>query len=731
MKSNLFHASTWLLTALGSAAVCAAAVTNPPPAAVAEPAPAPAVTNPPPAAVAEQAPAPTVTNPPPAAVAEKTPSPAPAAALKEDNTDVIDLEEVDDSADAAKQPRVEAAKDAGEADFVDISCDNATLADILRQFRKTTRANIIYNDSTNLLRRVSTELRHVPWKDALQSILNSRGFRLELRGDILFVNEDKVVDPILTRSFTLNHASAEDMAKLFNENYGRRSADGKTVIKIANAFTGANTVIVSAPEKVLADCEQIIKAVDKAVAQIYIEARFLELSSAAMHKLGVDWSSLESWKVSASGLKAGWQGSKGTAANYGEMTTTRSLTSSTTESKSSSATASSSGSSTSTSASSSPSTSSSKNASQNILGLVPGTIGEAKGAGIPASDMAWERASGFSGQLSAQDFSLAMSAFESLGEGKIFSNPKVIVSNGKEANVDMTTKFPNVDVSSQRSTSSTSPYTDISTKIQVIPGDKETGMFAGDIFYSWGITLSVKPRISPDGLISVVITPTISQLDTSNISENGFYKVGASSSEDANASTYYSKYPVIVMKRITTEFTMKDGATAVIGGLSKTEEVDIDTGIPYLREIPWIGQKLFGWKSREKEQKEIILCVTLGIADPADLPKDMGLPQNAVIGREYVEGKRLEPGQRKGSADEVLALDKEDLDKQHEKRAAQDKKKSSDESDAAEAKEETPEAVSDKTTRHAPSAYANRLASAHADSVIGDGSVSISFSKSR
>ena len=42
--------------------------------------------------------------------------------------------------------------------LVDIDCDDATLADILRQFRKTTGANIISTDSSNLQQRVSVSL---------------------------------------------------------------------------------------------------------------------------------------------------------------------------------------------------------------------------------------------------------------------------------------------------------------------------------------------------------------------------------------------------------------------------------------------------------------------------------------------------------------------------------------------------------------------------------------------
>ena len=570
---------------------------------------------------------------------------APAAA-QEEVVDEIDLEEEDDSAIAAKKPTIKGDTSSGTMALVDIECDQATLDDILRQFRKTTGANIISDDSTNLLKRVSVSLRHVPWLTGLSSILSSRGFRLEEKENIYRVIEDLKQDPVFTKPFILNHASAKDLADIFNTAYGRKDPQGRLVGPIANAFEGANVVIVTANQKTLDDCAKIVASVDKAIAQIYIEARFLELSSQAMHKLGIQWDALESWGVSVKNLSGGMEYNAGRVGNYWSRQLNSSLSTS--------------------SSSADGTTSSSTSLSKSYEGVYPTEINEAAGAGRSAASMAWRNARGFSGQLSADDFRLAMSAFEELGEGKIFSNPKVIVSNGKEAHVDMTTKFPNVELTSQRNTSTTTPYTDVSTKIAQIPGDKDHGLFAGDIFYSWGITLTVKPRISPDGLISVVIIPTISQLDTS-VSSTGFYQVQSSGSE---VDSPYAQYPIIDMKRIETEFTMKDGATAVIGGLSKTEEEDVDSGIPGLRHIPWIGPKLFGWKSRQKVQKEIIVCVTIGIANPEELPKDIGLPKNAILGREYVRGNRLEPGDREGTASEILALDLTALDDKKRKDAA-------------------------------------------------------------
>ena len=576
----------------------------------------------------------------------------------------IDLDKLDDSADAARRaptvtltPPESASAQTNTAaraetaaatnapaktaagnvpmvtGLVDISCDDATLADILRQFRKTTGANIISADSSNLQQRVSVSLRHVPWLDALQAILNTKKFRLEPRGDIYFVSEDLQLEPVLTRTFILNHASAKELAELFNSTLGASGPkDPKTGKpkpgQIATAFEGANVVVVTATEKVIGDCQQIIQAVDKAVPQIYIEARFIEVSNEAMHKLGLQWNQLESWGASVKNLEGGWSYNNGRVANYGTRVASSSSSSS----------------------SSKDGTSSSLN--QTIEAITPTGVGNSiseSSLNRSAEDMAWRNARGFSGQLSVDDFRLAMSAFEQMDDVKIFSNPKIIVSNGKEACVDMTTKFPNVRVQATRNTSNGSDSLDISTQLEAIPGEDKL-MFAKEVFFGWGITLSVKPRISPDGLINVEIVPTISQLDT-DVTPTGFYQV------KGGDSSAYSSYPIIQVKRLTTDFTMKDGATAVIGGLSKTTEEDIDSGIPYLRKIPWIGPKVFGWKKRGKVQKEIIVCVTLGMADPSDLPADVGLPKNAIVGREYVTGRKFEPGDRLGGLADVMSLD--------------------------------------------------------------------------
>ena len=520
---------------------------------------------------------------------------------------------------------------------VDITSDDATLSDILRQFRKATGANIIYAESSNLQQRVSINLKRVPWLQAMTSILSSRGFRVESSDGIHFVKEDKAAIPVFTKTFLLNHASADELAKLFNEAYGIKGKDGKFVKNIATAFQGANTVVVTADERTLADCDKIVQSVDKAVPQIYIEARFIELSSQAMHKLGVQWNQLESWGASVKDVSAGVEYSNGRLNKYKMGYTDTYYTPKQWVNTGEGAY---------TDLSSGKSVLDYRTKNYMVADEIKAPSGLFTDSA--AADMAWRNARVFSGQLSADDFRIAMSAFENMEDTKIFSNPKIIVSNGKEALFDRTTKFPHITLTSQHDTQS--GYTKSDARLEVIPGEDDLFSKKKTAFFSWGITLTVKPRISPDGLISVEIVPSISDLDTS-VTEDGFYHISGGS--DAP----YGSYPIVLFKRLTTEFTMKDGATAVIGGLSKTEEGDVDSGIPYLRKIPWVGNKLFGWKSRGKVQREILIFVTVGIADPANLPEDVGLPKNAVRGREYVEKRAFEPGDRPNAAQTSLLLD--------------------------------------------------------------------------
>lgn len=537
--------------------------------------------------------------------------------------------------------RVVDAANSNEA-VVSMSFEETPLSDVIKAFRDATGANII-SGGTNLQGTVSVRLDKVPWRKGLSSILEPQNLQLveQPAGSGIFVVTAKTVEiPKVTRTFELNHAKASDVAALFKSTLGGAG--------MATPFPAANVVIITAPEQQLGECEKILKSIDKPSPQVYIEARFVELSAAASKKLGLKWDSLgtdKGWGASFDGASFGFASgntkskTKGTVSSRG-----RNLTDNTTRVN------------TLKDSTSSDRSSSFEDDVANISGKDSTGSGSDNSLTRTVTDILTDSAtrtfdsarthSGertFSGSLSMDKFALTMNAFEQIDGVSIFKNPKVIVANEQVAKIDMTTKEPNVEVDFQAATQEGQRDT-VSTKLGIIPGKSEP--FVGEAFFSYGITLTVTPRINPTGLISVDIEPSLSELDI----DEPYYRPSGLE-EDMPVA----RYPIIKMQRIKTTFTMQSGTTAVIGGLSKTSEENIDSGLPLLRKLPWIGPRLFGWKSRSKGQSEIVIFVTVGLADPANLPENIGMPKNAVLSRDLFTGAVKEPGDRTKA--ELLSLD--------------------------------------------------------------------------
>ncbi|MBQ0032636.1 MAG: hypothetical protein KBT68_07520 [bacterium] len=396
-----------------------------------------------------------------------------------------------------------------------------------------------------------------------------------------------------TKIYKLNHASALEVADKFNAMWSGEFGQTWKVTKMAVAFEESNSIMITAPGVIQDACEQSIRELDIEAPQVYIEARFVELGNTASHKVGIDWSGL------AGGVTFTGNGAAGLR-NYSIGKGV-------------------------------------KNYQRKFTGKEDGKNSEESyertGANSGDGDISY-----FNGTLTVSQMSLTLAALDATEDAKTFSNPKIIVSSGKKAMVDMTTKYPNVKVSAKRSDSGGNATSlDIAAEMVPIPGEDKM-MFAKEAFFSWGISMEVTPRIGTNGLINVSIVPTIS-------SQEDWVETGSASSE-GEGGTISSRYPVIKVQRLVSEFNLESGTTAVIGGLSITRERQADNGIPLLRDIPWIGPRLFGSIERVKEQKEIVVFVTVGLVDPRKMAPDAGLPKNAVLGRQYTKGQKLEPGDR-------------------------------------------------------------------------------------
>jgi len=350
---------------------------------------------------------------------------------------------------------------------ITLTFDNTPLQDVIKAFRDTTGANLITAGTNLNAVAVSMRLDNVPWKQGLDSILIPHGLEAveqPAESGIYIIRSKSTEIPKFTKAFKLAFARSSDIAQLFKSAFdlsmsvGTAPAPlGASVNGTVSAFPSANTVIVTASQQQLDECEKILAQIDVQRPQVYIEARFMELSASASRKLGLRWDGLggDGWGVSFDGASLGMKNTRSH-----DNTNTKKVDGTT----SSSSTA-------------------FNSTGDGTLGI--GTDDKNTSGANTVNSLARTfneiQSQTFSGALSADAFSLAMNAFDQLGDGVIFSNPRVIVANEEDATIDMTTKEPNVTIRSTR-TGVNMDQLDITTELQTIPGKKE--LFVGEAFFS-------------------------------------------------------------------------------------------------------------------------------------------------------------------------------------------------------------------------------------------------------
>ena len=113
-------------------------------------------------------------------------------------------------------------------------------------------------------------------------------------------------------------------------------------------------------------------------------------------------------------------------------------------------------------------------------------------------------------------------------------------------------------------------------------------------FKKTGIQLDVTPHVVPGTReVLLLVHAERSQVTPSALSETG----AVFSSQLAN-----------------TQLLVRDGETAVIGGLSVTEITVSKSGIPFLVDLPVIGP-LFGFRSNREIRRDLLILVTPHIVD--------------------------------------------------------------------------------------------------------------------
>jgi len=331
---------------------------------------------------------------------------------------------------------------------------------LLQVIADFTNFNIITSDSVN--GSVTLRLQDVPWDQALDIILQSKGLGMRKTGNVLWIApKDEIntkekhdleavvalegLEPLRTQAFQLNYTKAAEVAAQLGVSNGgtatTRLLSGRGSV-IAESRT--NQIFVTDVPSILERVQQLLLQLDIPVRQVLIEARIVEASDTFGKSLGV--------RLGGVDLRA----QRGGDGGYGLSGDNRVAF----------------GSSYSNAVSSSGA-GGAADLSSNFVNLPAVNQGGANAATFALALFS---------SASNRFLNLELSALEADGKGKIVSSPRVVTADQKEASIEQ-----GIEIPFQKSTSSGA------TAIEFIKAN---------------LSLKVTPQITPEGNIIMDVEVT-------------------------------------------------------------------------------------------------------------------------------------------------------------------------------------------------------------------------------
>jgi type IV pilus assembly protein PilQ len=156
---------------------------------------------------------------------------------------------------------------------------------------------------------------------------------------------------------------------------------------------------------------------------------------------------------------------------------------------------------------------------------------------------------------------------ESENKGRVVTSPKIITENNQQAQITNT---------------ETAPFA-------VVTSDAGGNLLQSFEEATASISLSVTPKVTNEGAIALEV----------DITKGGF----------GTPDTIGARPPT-TSNQIKTKVLVDNGSTVVIGGLYKTEDRQIESGIPFLKDLPLIGWLFKSAYNPKKTRSELIVFLT-------------------------------------------------------------------------------------------------------------------------
>ncbi len=500
--------------------------------------------------------------------------------------------------------------------------------------------NVILLDATNKTPTVTLTLRNTSLKRVLDFVTEAVGYHYEVEADAIVIRPGAETATVDTAFFPVTRATAVRMtgtggaasapgakADMGAANDGRGDShsamaastrEGQAIKNFLqqagvnfDAVAGSSlaydgsALIVTQTSRNIERIRNILVRYSE-VRQVEIEAKFMEVQEGALEELGVNWS-INQKATQHSGAKAVYNTSGRSLANVFSNS------------------------------SSSPqgsivrpallgAVSQAVDDAGNVVTLgnstletlpilnnapqLPGAANLAAGAGALAS---------ISGIIGEFDVNAVVRALAQRQGTDLLSAPRVTVLSGNPANITVAQemRYPQSFGQTQSQVGTGSASGGGSAGVAITAGTPQE-FTARNV----GVELKVTPTVEEDDYsISLDLNPKVTEFD-------GFVEFGGPSIAISGSTTvtvpsgFYQ--PIFSVRDISTKVTIWDGATLVMGGLTREEVKKVNDKVPVLGDIPILG-RMFRSRGVSSQKRNLLIFVTANLVSPGGSPKKQNL----------------------------------------------------------------------------------------------------------
>ena len=448
-----------------------------------------------------------------------------------------------------------------------LNFQNVDVRALLQVIADFTNLNIVTSDS--VAGSVTLRLKDVPWDQALDIVMQSKGLDMRKNGNVILIapreelaTKEKLdlesrqliadIEPLRSETFQLNYHKADDLAKVLQDDKQRVLSKRGSVLPDART----NKLFVQDIASRLEDVRKLIAQVDIPVRQVLIEARVVEADDRFSRNLGArlgynDVSSTVYRTVgvidpvtgqpAALNVPVYGPGSRiggiGSATISGNLRGVADLSSQ----------------------------AGTNIPGSNAIGLGRLTAVENTNfVNLPALPISGANPGSFAISLFGSSLSrfinLELSALEAEQRGKIVSSPRVMTADQGKAVIEQGTELP----------------------FQIATASGATSI----AFRRATLRLEVTPQITPEG--NVILTVQINRDQVGQLTPAGF---------------------AIDTRRVQTQVLVENGGTVVIGGVYEQFERNRVNKIPVLGDLPVVGYA-FKNTQRTTDRTELLVFLT-------------------------------------------------------------------------------------------------------------------------